>query len=185
MRRRSRRAGAAAVVAGAPAEMPHIVTEWRSSCRLRSVWTADIGVSLVVPVAPSSSSRKGNCSVRGAVPAVKSDGRRWRSLQRATTSKKSNKIWTALLQSAVARGVLTPKRDSKLSIGRVSGGSWALRACALASPVSVTSSDARYKRTPAFTVVSTRGLGGWRWWRRCRPASPNLRSPGRWAACHP
>jgi len=128
---------------------------------LRSVWTAAIRVSVVVPVAPSISSKRENCSVRGAVSAVKSDGRRWRSLQRATTCKKTNESWKALKQSAVARGVLTPKRVSKFSIGRVSGGSWAVRAGALASAVSVTSSDARYKRTPAFTVVSTRGLGGW------------------------
>jgi len=58
---------------------------------LRSAWTAAIGVSVVVPVASSSSFKKENCSVRGSVPAVKSDGRRWRSLQPASTSKKQMK----------------------------------------------------------------------------------------------
>ena len=75
MRRRSWRAGASAVVAGALADMPHIVTEWKNSYTLRSrVWTAAIGVSVVVPVAASSSFKRDNLWVRGAVPAVKSGG---------------------------------------------------------------------------------------------------------------
>ena len=48
-------------MAGALADLPHIVTEWKNSYTLRSrVWTAAVGVSVVVPVAASSSSKMDN-----------------------------------------------------------------------------------------------------------------------------
>ena len=48
-------------MAGALADLPHIVTEWKNSYTLRSrVWTAAVGVSVVVPVAASSSSKRDN-----------------------------------------------------------------------------------------------------------------------------
>jgi len=74
VRRPSRRAGASAVVAGALADMPHIVTDWKNNCMLCSAWKAAVGVSVVVPVAASSSSKRKNLYVRGTVPAVKSGG---------------------------------------------------------------------------------------------------------------
>ena len=61
-------------MAGALADMPYIVTDWKNNCMLCSVWTAAVGVSVVVSVAASSSSKRENLYVRGTVPAVKSGG---------------------------------------------------------------------------------------------------------------